>query len=199
VTNTFATREQWLHAFADKARPHFASHGVYIASNIRISIGFPTKGYRSNTAGECIFPGASADGHYEIFINPRLTGDSRLADVLTHELIHASNGGIHGHKRDFATPAKALGLTGKMTATVASPKWDAWALPIIDELGPMPFAQIDGLTGPAKKKQTFQHKVECPDCGWLARVNATHCYPDMTCPLPDCGGELIVHPLKQAS
>ena len=42
-----------------------------------------------------------------------------MLDVLAHELVHAIDENTSGHKGRFATIAKAIGLTGKMTATVA--------------------------------------------------------------------------------
>jgi hypothetical protein len=195
MQNTYKTREEWLIAFTNAARPIFDELGAPLPTNIKAGIGYPTTGYRSKVAGQCIYPETSADAHFNIFINPNETGDARIADILTHELCHTALE-KRDHGKAFQKLAKAVGLTGKATATVAGPDWHAWAKPILEELGPMPHGQII-LTGPAKKKQTFQHKVDCPDCGWLARVNAKHCQHDyMSCPVPDCGGILFVHPLK---
>lgn len=200
-SNTYRTREEWLHAFTNQARPIFADIGAPLPFNIRISVGMPSKGWRSKSIGECFFHGNSADGHYEIFLNPMVKknesplSDARMADILTHELIHTVVF-KDGHGAAFRKIATDLGLGGKMTATIALQKWYNWAAPIIERLGPMPYAEI--RIADIKPKKTYQHKVECPECGWYGMVNAKWITPHeyLTCPVPDCETEMIVHGLK---
>lgn len=194
MTNTIATREAWLQAFADKARPHFEAAGAPIPSNVRCSIGFSSKGVRSNRIGECWADVVSQDQHFEIFIVPALQSDSaRIADILTHELVHAAVGIAAGHGPKFRKVATALGLEGKMTATTAGDRWREWALPILEELGPLPGASLGGsAASSAPKKQTTRMlKVECPDCGFSFRTTAKHleAHDELTCPT-GCGGIL---------
>lgn len=187
------TREQWLNAFKDKAAPLFASAGYPIPSNVRISIGFTSGGTRGKRIGECWGEAASSDGSFEIFIKPSLLSDARIADVLTHELIHAAVGLDAKHGKVFKACATALGLEGKMTATTAGEGWYAWALPLLDQLGPMPYAAITGNMGGKKKQATALLKVECDnhECGWLARVTLKHLEPHDTLDCPTgCGGSL---------
>jgi hypothetical protein len=187
------TREAWLNAFVDAARPHFEAAGSPIPLNVRVSIGFTSTGHKGSSIGECWSNEASDDNHYEIFISPTNQTDSRIADILTHELCHAALGMAAGHGKAFKALATGLGLEGKMTATTAGEGWYSWAAPILEHLGPMPYAAIkDGMTPPRKKKKTYLLKVECDACGWLARVTASHCHDGMACPLPDCDGGLIV-------
>ncbi len=196
--NAFSTREEWLVAFIDAARPVFEHVGATLPDNIRASVGYPTTGHRSSTIGQCIHPEASSDGTWEIFINPKvkLQGNAaRLADILTHELIHTVR--HDGHGRQFRKVATDLGLVGPMTATTAGDTWMQWALPIIEDLGPMPYAEIS-VPAPVKKKKTYQHKVECPVCGWYGMVNAKWIDPNpvLLCPVPECQTEMTVHGLK---
>lgn len=196
-TNLISDREAWLNAFVERARPQFEAAGFPIPINIRVSIGLPSTGYRSNVIGECFAPSVSADGHYEIFISPRVsTGDARLADILTHELCHAS--ASMAHDKQFSKLARALGLEGKLTATTAGADWFAWASPILEELGPMDFAALAHIA-PRKKKATFLLKLECPDCGWLARVTKSHVLPHthLDCPNPECDGILVCEGLEE--
>ena len=189
----FKTREEWLLAFTEMSRHHFKRVGAPLPKEVRCSVGFPSAGGRSKVIGECWASIASADKHAEIFIRPSLQSDSsRVADVLTHELIHAALGHEEGHGKEFKRVATELGLTGKMTATVAGPEWHKWADPILKEIGPMPGAALADLkTKGGKKKQTTRMlKLTCPDCGWLCRTSAAHIYDEMACPLPDCDGQL---------
>lgn len=194
--SNFETREEWLNAFIDAARPVFDEANAPLPVNVRVAVGFTSKGYRSNRIGECWADTASLDGHYEIFIKPTLEGAARICDVLTHELVHCAVGIQNGHNATFGRVARAVGLEGKLTATIAGAAWMAWALPIIDSLGPIPYGAIKGGISSGKPKQaTALLKLECPACGWLARVTRKHIEPHshLNCPVPDCVGELLVN------
>lgn len=186
-------REAWLHAFAEKARPQFEALGHPLPAEIRCSVGFPSAGRRSQVIGECWYSESSADGHAEIFIRPSLQSDShRVADVMTHELCHAALGSGFGHGKEFKQLAQGLGLTGKMTATKAGPEWYVWAGPIIEELGPLPGANLgkdEMLVGGKKKQTTRMLKLACDHCGWTCRTSAKHVLEVMACP-STCGGLL---------
>lgn len=193
----FATREEWLNAFVTRARDQFALVGAPLPEKVRVSVGFTSKGMRSNRIGECWHDAASADGHFEIFLKPSIVGDARMADILTHELAHAAAGIDAGHGPKFKRVAEALGLGGKMTATIATAKWYEWALPVLDDLGPMPYAEITGGTSTAKPKQkTLLLKCQCDMCGFTARVTskwisaALENGGTMRCPDNSCEGSL---------
>ena len=184
------TREAWLGAFALRASPLFTAAGAPLPRNVRISIGFPSTGNKGKRIGECWGTAASADGHFEIFLTPTLASDERIADVLTHELVHAAAGLEAGHGKAFKRIAVALGLTGKMTATVAGAVWHAWARPIIADLGPMPGAPMASANG-RKKQTTRMIKVTCASCGCVFRLAAKWAIGPMNCPVADCGGHCV--------
>lgn len=191
---TKITREQWLLNFANAARPKFIEAGAPLPKTIRMSIGFPSRGIRAKAIGECWADVASADKHAEIFIRPSLQSSaSRIADVLTHELIHAALGHEAGHGPVFKRVALALGLTGKMTATVAGDEWHAWAKPILKKLGKFPGAELKGQLSGGKKKQTTRLiKLDCDECEWTCRTTNKHIEgQELACPT-GCGGYLNV-------
>ena len=192
---TYATREEFLNAFIEGARPHFERVNAPLPTNVRVAVGFTSRGSKGQRIGECWSDAASGDGHFEIFIQPTLTDAARICDVLTHELIHAAVGLDAGHNATFKRVATALGLTGKATATVAGEDWYRWALPLIESLGPMPYSALndEGASSRRKKQTTALLKMECPACGWLARVTKKHIepHPFLNCPVPDCTGELL--------
>lgn len=192
---SFATREAWLQAFVDASRPMFRECGAELPERIRVSVGFPSKGARSKVIGECWNAANSDDGVSEVFIVPGLQADpSRVADVLTHELIHAALGIEEGHGPNFRRVMKRLGLEGKATATVAGDGWRSWALPIVESLGVFPGAGLNAnlqLAGGKKTQSTRYLKVCCSMCDWTARVTAKHLEGrTLHCPDTECEGEL---------
>lgn len=186
-----ATREAWLQAFIEAARPKFKAIGSELPKQVRVSIGFSSKGARSNRAGECWSSKSSSDGMHEIFIIPALQSQpSIIADILTHELIHAC--GIMDHGKGFRKVALALGLEGKMTATVAGAGWHEWADPIVKALGTFPGAELKGsLIGGKKKQTTRMRKLTCNECEWTCRTSSVHIQGHaLRCAVEDCSGQL---------
>jgi hypothetical protein len=192
TNNNFRTREAWLQAFATEARPHFKDAGFPLPENIRMAVGFTSKGDKGKRIGECWASEASQDGTFEIFIVPRLSDSARVADILTHELAHCAAGIAAGHGPIFGKLARALGLEGKLTATTGGEKWHLWANPILDALGPIPHASLgsSAISSGPKKQTTRMIKVTCDTCGFSFRTSrqwidkagdeGLRC-PDVTC------------------
>ncbi len=190
---TYVTREEYLNAFIEKARPHFEAANAPLPSNVRVAVGFTSRGMKGSRIGEIWGDTASEDGHFEVFIKPTLDGAARICEVLTLELVHAAVGLDKGRGTYFKRVAASLGIIGKAASLRASKEWYDWALPIITELGDMPYGALSGDQSSARKKQTAALlKVECPVCGWLARVTMKHIkpHPFLRCPAPECVGEL---------
>lgn len=190
------TREEWLQAAIAMARPHFINIGQPLPERIRVAVGFTSAGSRGKRIGECWSDTTSADGTFEIFIVPTIDDSAKVLEILTHELVHTAVGIDAGHGPEFKKAALAIGLKGKMTATVAGDGWFKWALPVLSELGPIPHARIEGgtHTGP-KKQKTALLKASCTDdaCGAVIRI--TRKWVDVAqgklyCPV--CQGE---HPM----
>ena len=194
------TREDWLNAFADKARTQFDAIGTPLPTKVRVSIGFPSSGIRSKAIGECWSQQCSSDEHFEIFLHPGLQGsDARMADVLTHELVHAAVGLDAKHGPRFGKAARALGLEGKLTATTASDAWRAWALPVLEEIGAMPGASLSSAKSTVKKQGTRMLKLTCSECGFACRTTKKHIdaavgedCDGLICPIATCGGDLVL-------
>ena len=164
-----STREQWLNAALVKVREHIrATAGDIVPDTVRASCGFPGGGSARTRIGECWSPTVSNDQTTEIFISPVLADAGDVLAVLIHEAIHAAVGIKAGHKAPFKRCAIAAGLTGKMTATVASealkPTLAAWSA----ELGPYPHAAMN-LSG-RKKQSTRLVKCQCDQCGYTVRT-----------------------------
>lgn len=190
IQAAYTTREDWLNAFMQLALPVFESVGSPIPDNVRVSVGFPSHGMRGKAIGQCFSDAVSRDGHFEIFIHPNLQGDtSYVASTLTHELVHAAVGLKAGHGVVFKRCAVALGLGGKMTATVATAAWHDWADDILKQIGDMPGASLD-VYAQKKKQTTRMIKFECGECGFTLRTSAKWADACQRCPDPECGGAM---------
>lgn len=200
-TAKITSREDWLNRFVAKARPIFAAKGCPIPAKVRVSIGFTSNGAKGRAIGECWTDAASADGSFEIFIVPGQDDAAEVAAILTHELAHAAVGLAAGHGPVFGKAARALGLVGKLTATTGGPAWEAWALPILKRMGPLPHAKLAGLSSGPKKQTTRMLKATCDACGFTVRgTKSWLCETDedgqtvgraLVCPTL-CGGSLLV-------
>jgi hypothetical protein len=66
-----------------------------------------------------------------------------VASILAHGLVHAAVGVEQGHGPAFGKVARAIGLDGKLTATVPGERFVAAVAPILAEVGPVPHAPLD--------------------------------------------------------
>jgi hypothetical protein len=154
---------------------------------VRVSVGIP-KG-RGTAIGQCWNGAASSDGLAQVFISPKLDDAARVLDVLAHELIHAVVPDA-GHGAPFKRIALAIGLTGKMTATVAGPTLKAELERLAAELGPYPHARLDFDRGGPKKQGTRLGKVQCGWCGYTCRVTRKW-LEEQGAPLCPCSNEAM--------
>lgn len=192
-------REQWLTQAAEKhIKPHFRDAGFGWPESYRVSIGFPKgRGRGARAIGQCWSPHMSADKTPEMFISPQLE-PARALDVLIHELVHAVVGLAAGHTGPFRVMAKAVGLEGKMTATVAGPELTKTIQGWIEKLPAFPGAVLDPLKpGDAGKPSAKEKgpgsrliKCACPDCGYTIRTTAK--WIEVGLPICPCGTELEV-------
>jgi hypothetical protein len=166
----FQSREDWLVALTKELQPLFISVGAKIPDRVRTSMSL-TRGKKS--IGICFDADNSKDQTYEILIRIDKDDPMEVAEILVHELIHASVGLECRHGGEFKRVALDLGLEGKMTATHASDALQARLQPILDALGAFPHASLDlggrNSTGP-KKQGTRMKKVTCEECGYTVRV-----------------------------
>lgn len=161
----FSTREEWLVAATAALAPLFEEIGETLPT-VRVSVGWPGgRGKKGNVIGQCWSTVASADKVAQLFVSPVLVDANRVLDVLAHELVHAVDDCESGHKGRFAKIAKGIGLTGKMTETVAGDALKAKLDAISAELGVYPHAALantQGADGP-KKQGTRMLKVVCAE------------------------------------
>lgn len=188
--STSIERQQWLEAGRTFCVGLLASVDCNVPESVRVTIGWPSTGGRGKRIGECWDAVASTDGHFEVFISPRLTDSVTILATLLHELIHAAVGSKHG--KAFKRPAVAAGLEGKMTATVPGEALKATFQQWIKANGPYP---AGGLNLTERKKQsTRMLKCACDECGYTVRTAAKWLaeYGPPQCPNPEHEGRVMV-------
>ena len=201
--SNYVDRETWLNAaavlmqasvFTDAAIEPQAWESV----RYRVTCGFPlgyrgSRGTKQITLGQAFDPSISADGTYEVCVNPIMDAPSDVLAVLAHELVHVYCGIECGHRGAFRRVAVAIGLAGKMTATVAGSKLAETLADIADQLGPYPHAKIDPTL--RKKQGTRNLKLVCNECGFTARTSgkwmSQATQPHSMCPVCDEQGSLV--------
>lgn len=163
----FETREEWLQACVDVLRPAFKAAGEPLREAIRVSCAFPRRS-RGRAIGQHWPNEYSADKHNEIFISPVLAEPLRVADVLTHELVHTHHS---GHKaKTFGKLARTLHLEGKLTATTGGEAFKQAFGKAIADLGAYPHGAMHEKARATGSQSTRLLKASCPDCGYCVRI-----------------------------
>ena len=170
---THENREGWLHAGINALRPHFGQAGYTVPDNVRVTCGWPSTGAlakKNRRIGECWSDTASDGKVFEIFITPALADPVRVLDILTHELVHATVGLAAKHGKLFKRCALAVGLEGKMRATVAGEALSKTLGGIARGLDAYPHQELKHMTTGQAKQGTRLIKAECGCCGYTVRV-----------------------------
>jgi hypothetical protein len=183
------TREEWLSLATDRMRLGMFKRCNSVVPEVRLSVGFPGGARTSarKAIGQYWPSQAARDGVPQVFISPVLEAPGDVLATLVHELVHA----VHptaGHKGPFKALALALGLTGKMTATVAGPGLEVQLRVLAEELGPYPHGKLS--LADRKKQTTRMLKVSCPSCpDYVARMSRKAIEIGLpTCP---CGEQMV--------
>jgi len=192
-TITNDTREQWLNRAKDGMIKTVFKQAGYKEKDfpqIRITCA-PIGSRKTKTIGQCYNNTLSADNTFEIVISSEVGHDQQLEviAILAHEIIHALVGLEAQHGPKFRKVALAIGLEGKMTATVAGEAFKQATQALLVKLGEYPHASMKRSE---KKKQTTRLvKLECGDCGFICRASrsAIEASGEPTC---GCGGEMWV-------
>jgi hypothetical protein len=166
--DTHNSHQAWL------ASAYKALHAKYLPQapkpkDVIVSYGFTKGRGRKGTAiGQCFADPVPAKKRAVIFVHPcQWTTPLDVLHVLLHEAIHAQFPKA-GHKAEFADMARALGLEGKMTATVPSKTLAAELKKLAKKLPTFPKAAFNPFGKQVFKGSTLRRWV-CP-CGVKARV-----------------------------
>ncbi len=185
------TREEWLQRLTTSLRGMFSAAGFPLPLRVRATCGFPSKGAtsrKSRRIGECWADSASAARYHEILISPLEANPLEVGAILVHELCHTVVGVKCGHRGKFGRVARAVGLEGKLTATVAGESLKARLHALLQSIGPYPHARLVASNAP-KTQTTRMLKVECEECGCVVRMTRKW-LEEAGCPTCGCGGEM---------
>ncbi len=154
--NNHIARELWLQAAVTKLRPRYAAHGK-LPATIHAIVSWPRG---SKTAIGQFFGTTWVTNKKDTYIavSPAVKEPVEVLAILVHELIHAL--GINGHGADFKKPAQALGLEGKMRATVAGADLIKDLTQVAKLLGPYPHVAMHDAKAPKKKAKT-KNSIRC--------------------------------------
>ncbi len=181
-------REQWLTELASKIEPMFVTCEMPV---YRVSCSWPSKGALSaklKRIGECWPPDSSEGKVTEIMISMGIDDKMQVAATLVHEMVHAVVGCKHGHKTPFKRVAIAVGLEGKMTATVAGEELTERLNELLGDMPEYPHARLNGSS--KKKQGTRMLKAEC-ECGYTVRLSQK--WADIGAPIcPQCNVSMIM-------
>ena len=183
---TNITREQWLEAGVKHLGAVFAEAG-HLLPAVKVSCSWPGGGSAKKRIGECWARRMSAANVNEIFISPRIAEPVDALDILAHELVHAVDDCVHGHKREFVAIGKAVGLTGKPTQMKAGADLRAKLEQIAAKIGPYPHSTLD--LSSRKKAKTYLLKCQCHECDAVWRMTASWAQMLMQCPC--CGSDEV--------
>lgn len=180
------TREQWLIRLARELERLFKRVGAPALPAYRVTCGWPSRKAltrKNKVIGQCFDKSCSKDKTTELIISMYIDSEMDAAAIMAHEMIHASVGTKAGHGKPFRDVAIAIGLTGKMTATVAGPEFLKWIKPVLKKIGKYPHATVDAAAA-TKKQGTRLIKVACPvhqdysvrmSQKWIDEAGAPHC------------------------
>jgi len=188
------TREQWLQRAVEALDSKlFKPKHLELPKLIRVSVGWPHGGRadKSKAVGQHWKPTASSDKHHEIFISPKIAGDSyEILSTLAHELVHAQVYAEYpdeSHGKQFRRVANAIGLEGDPKECGAGEKLRNGLLKDFILLeGECPSGSID--FSQRKKDTTRLIKAECKACGYVIRTSRKW-IEEIGLPICKCGGD----------
>ena len=192
------TREAWLVTASNLCVTELFKPALpdIDAPLFRVSLTAPKGTATSTVLGECWNPAASTAGVTEIFITAEKGADDSI-DILTtlvHELCHAFDRNMSGHKAGFQRIASAVGLTSTTsrtggqtwTHTAATPELAEYLAELCSEdlIGQIPHDALNPNRSGKTKQKNRQLKVECTACGFSVRMSQKNI--DMMKTAPEC-------------
>jgi hypothetical protein len=167
-------REAWLQsAVVPLGKLIERDTDLRLERDVAVSCGWPGGKSVNKVIGQC-WPTGMCEGKAQVFVSPKLHDPVAVLACLLHELLHAADDCVHGHKGVFARAHKALGLGPKPTIALCDSEALSDELGLIAaELGEYPHLAIKPGARLAKVQTTRMLKVECPECGYVARATRT--------------------------
>jgi hypothetical protein len=164
------TREAWLEGAVQVIRSAVSQQGVDVPP-VKVSCSWPGGGSPVRRIGECWSRAASQAGINEVFISPRIADSVTVVAILAHELAHAVDDCVNGHKTGWVAIARQMGLTGKPTQMQPPAELaQAWTARVVARFGEFPHSTLDKSMSPVKPQKARMLKCACGSCGAIWRL-----------------------------
>ncbi len=164
MNNTKLTREEWLQTTTNLIVDEIITPVWKVRRNLKIKT---TNWYcreDNKKVGIC-YPTTESKERYNQILIKSTTKDSLLVlGTLCHEVIHAIDDCIHGHKYEFEHIARLIGLEGNITTTEPGKRLTAKLKKIINLFGPIPSTPTKPKTHKTGVNRNI--KVFCMACGF---------------------------------
>ncbi len=183
-------REQWLRDATVFLLGHMEQAGLHRVV-VRVSCGWPSAGGMGQAKaviGQCFSPTLCKDGIPQIFISPRIADSIVVLGTLLHELVHASVGCEHGHRKPFSQAARKVGLDGPPTATVVGPALLPVLQAYVERVGPYPHAAIV-----PRVREKVGSRLRLYECTCASPVKVRVASQDFQATCLHCGGLFTLH------
>lgn len=190
-----SNKEKWLGHVSTEFNDYFIKAG-HPLPKLRAVCGFtshgaPKPGAKSETLGQCWYPQEQMDDkHVEIFVSPRIEDAVIVVATLAHELCHAALGAGFGHRKEFGSLARGMGLEGPLGSTRPGKAFRKMVEGIITEVGEMPKGKLDvSKMEPAhpknRKPQAKKTTLRCASCEIevIMRNDLINKNPRIKCPV----------------
>ncbi len=161
-------REAWFKAAAVALERQLFKPAGYELPRVRIGCGWPV-GNRVKAWGQCFDAASSDDKTYEIFVTPKVHDPVPILAIIIHELCHTVAGIKAAHKKPFIEVMRAVGMSAPFTKSVVDEELGPVLDEIVSKLGPYPHAAL-GIKKKGEAKGSRLLKVQCPCCGYVARI-----------------------------
>lgn len=198
VDKLFGTSDEYLRAAVDEVSAAITLRIGRVVPPVRVSVGFPAGGIRSNVEAQTFPRKMSLDGINEIFIRPTVHDAQNAIELLMVELVRAAYDGRGDTGKRVNASLEKVGFNvsslGKLTAYVPSPALRMEIKGLADSLGAYPREEgLNIVLLQAKKQTTRMVRIECTSCGYTFRTSDRWIRSiEIQCPDKSCGGEVQV-------
>jgi hypothetical protein len=159
-------REAWLAFAVAILNDHLRECGLSCV-DVRVSCGWPSRGGAGSgqrvVIGQCFDGSVSKDGKPQIFISPRIDESIEVLGTLLHEMVHASVGVQHRHRKPFSQAARKVGLEGPPTATTVGKELVPLLQTFVERMGPYPHAALVPTQKPKPGSRLRLYECQCAE------------------------------------
>jgi len=166
------SRQEWLTLVAGEMEKWFEELSFPVPA-YEIRSGFHSSGKRSNAIAEAwLKDGDDQDETYVIFVRPDVEDEVNISASIAHQFCLISVGKRDHSGHLFRHVSISIGLKGRKTETKPGTIFKELLKPVLTKVGKLPATSYKmAQTSTPMRQTTRMKKVECPECGYVARVS----------------------------